>query len=295
MKATKIGLLFFIPLSGFNDVVHLCIFATAVFAYVVFCGNTCCAWQEETHLALSAKLSKTLPSYFRDIAKREEKNYLLGLKETDEIFPGEEEGEYQAGKFERRGVELIIAAVKQLDVLIRRKAPAAQVAYQMGRLDRTFEDYLEPLPGADSKLSSTEITGTRIFFEDDFSERTEKLDFLFDGYDNIKYLPTVLAEAMEKNRGSGRIIYDSYHTGEGYGAVGDEAEAAVNRTLNLIVDFYYTVDRGRTRLGKKMNLSEILGLDRFRLGADRTEKMEIKKPDDPSAPLPPKKPEAEKK
>ena len=127
---------FLFILSGFNDVAHFRVFAIAAFIFIIFLGKMGYAWHQETHLLLSTKLIDRLPSYFRDIAKRGEKNYRIGLEETDEIFSGEEEGEYQAGKFERRGVELIIPAVKQLDVLLRRKAPSAQIAYQMGKLDR---------------------------------------------------------------------------------------------------------------------------------------------------------------
>jgi hypothetical protein len=272
------------------------VFAITGFACFIFLGGICYSWHEETHILLSNKMFNVLPPYFRDITKRDEKKYMLGIQEGEELFPDAATGEeYRAGNFEQRGMERTISAVQQLGILMKRKAPASQIAYQMGRLERLIEDYLEPLPGEDSGFSSVEIAGTRIYFEDDFEEHVKKLDFLFNGYDLLNYLPTALAETMDKNRRSALIIYDAYHRGKGYEAVADEVEATVNRALNLVVDFYYTMDRQRTSLGGKMNLSEFLGLDRFHLGTGGTKKMDIKKPELPPAPATPKKPEVEKK
>jgi len=272
------------------------VFAITGFACFIFLGGICYSWQEETHIWLSKKMFSVLPPYFRDITKRDEKNYRLGIQEGEELFPDAATGdEYQPGIFEQRGMERTISAVQQLGVLMKRKAPAPQIAYQMGLLERLIEDYLEPLPGEDSGFSPVEIAGTRIYFEDDFEEHVKKLDFLFNGYDLLNYLPSALAETMDKNRRSALIIYDAYHQGKGYEAVGDEVEATVNRTLNLIVDLYYTTDRQRTSLGGKMNLTESLGLERFHLGKGGTKKMDIKKPESPPPTPPPKKPEVEKK
>lgn len=248
-------------------------------------------WEEETHRMLSELVVKYLPERYRKIAKVESDSYMLGVLDEEERFPGgDDDDEYDARRFGTKGMQMVMEAVRRLDSLQKREAPNGQVAYQMGRLNRLLEDYLEPLPGPDAKFSALETTGTRIFFLADFAEQVKDFDFLFDGYDELRVLPSAAGEVLEKNRVEGEGVYTAYRRGEGFGAVLDPVHKSVNRTLNLMVDIYYTLSRAERY--KPVNLEQFLGLKRFR-GGGGTQAVEVERPEPPVPPTAPE-PEEEK-
>lgn len=252
-------------------------------------GAVC--WEEETHRMLSELVVKYLPEQYRKVAKVESESYMLGVLDEEEQFPGAgEEAEYDAKLFGTKGMQRVMEAVRRLDYLQRKKAPGGQTAYQMGRLNRLLEDYLEPLPGPDAKFSALETTGSRIFFLADVAERVEDFDFLFDGYDELRVLPSAVEEILEKNRVEGDAVYRAYRRGDGFGAAREPVEKSVNRTLNLMVDIYYTLARAEAH--KPLDLERFLGLKRFR-GGGKTESVDIEQPDAPEPPVPPTAPPPE--
>lgn len=250
------------------------------------------AWEEETHKVFSNSIVKYLPDKYRKIASAEKDTYMVGATDGKEIYDEtqDENGGYNSGKFGARGMEMLMREVKELTDLERRNAPASQMAYQMGRLNRLLQDYLEPLPGADSDFSPLETAGTRVFFIEDYRESPGKFSFVFDGYTELQSLPAAVESTLNICRGHGKTVYSAYRKAKAFSAAEEPADRAAGAALNLTVDIYYTLSRSKQY--KKLDMDKFLGLKRFR-GGGKTDEQGIKKPNAPKPPGPPSAPEPE--
>ncbi|HOO56788.1 MAG TPA: hypothetical protein PLN69_08180 [bacterium] len=212
--------------------------------------------------------------------------FMKGLEEEPELFEEtlKENNNFSIDYLRYRAFEKFIYHYKRMTFFIDKKTRPGVQAYELGGLSRSALDILEPLPPPD-QFSTTEISGHRIFFIDDFDQQKEKFHFLFDGTKFIEDIVSRLDSDIEFETVKGEIIYKSYRSGKGFEAISSDATASLNRSLNFLVDAVYTLYESPNRItGSPFDPEKSLSLDRFRKKSV-IKSQEVQAPAKPEAPV----------
>ncbi len=253
------------------------------------------AWTDAVHENTALSASAHFPTPLRNIVKSNQKAYLDGVKNSPELYDElvrQKEG-FSTELLRFRGMERFVYHIKRMQRLIDAKAEGPVQAAELGALSRVALDMLEPAPPS-SSFRPLETAGHRMFFHSDFEPTAKKFNFLFDGSTVIKDIPARVDADMDFANEKGSIIYEAYRRGASFKTVDSEAQAALNRALNLLTDVVYTLHQTRGELHKNPYSPEnFLRLERFKKQS-KIKGGEIEGPKGPSAPDSPNKPDVQK-
>jgi hypothetical protein len=259
-------------------------------------GARAFAWTDAVHRKTALLAVDYFPPAIRDMINANKKAYLEGVSTEPELYDKvlDEKSDFSVELLRVRGFERYVYHLQRLKFFFDKKSNPAAVVNELGMFARSAQDLMEPFP-ADNSFRQLEIAGDRVFFINDFDTYFKNFHFMYDGSQLIKDLPKRIDTDLDLSGTKGLLIYKGYKKGIGYRAIEGDAQAVMNRTLNLLVDQLYTMYESR-KGGQQppFEPSQYLGLDRYRKKGSIKE-MKIKGPKAPDAPGGPKSPEIKKK
>ncbi|MFA6451230.1 MAG: hypothetical protein WCX65_17275, partial [bacterium] len=204
------------------------------------------AWTGPVHEKAALAAVKYFPAPIQDIISPNKKAYLEGIRTEQELYEKilDENKTFSVELLRVRGFERYVYHLQRLKFFFDKKSNPAAVANEIGMFTRSALDLMEPFPSGDS-FRPLEIEGHRIFFINDFETFYKNFHFMYDGSQLIKDLPKRLDNDLALANSKGLLIYNSYRKGTGFEAIEDDAQAVLNRTLNLLTDQLYTMYQSR--------------------------------------------------
>ncbi len=266
-------------------------FAFSLLVIFTACPGIARAWTDAVHVKAATEAVDYLPPSIRDMIKKNMKSFIEGIQSEKEL--SEQINEFSVGALRSKGFERYVYHLQRIKFFLDKNSNAAAQAGEIGMFMKAALDLMEPFPEG-STFKAFEIEGHRIFFDQDFEDNFKRFDFIYDGSQYIKDIPGRVSKDIDFESSKGSLIYGAYKKGAGFRAIESDADAAMNRAVNLVIDQMFTMYQSRA--GGKMppfDPSSFLGLDRFKKKSTIKES-EIKKPKPPEAPTVPKKTEIKK-
>jgi hypothetical protein len=253
------------------------------------------AWPEAAHIKAAFIAVDYFPPAIRDLIKNNRSAFIEGIRAEKELIEQvrSEKADFSVDLLRSDGFERYVYHLQRIKFFFDKKSNSAAQVNELGMFARSALDLLEPFP-AGNDFRPLEIEGHRVFFLQDFEDNFKRFDFMFDGSQYIKDLPGRLDKDLEFESTKGGLIYNAYRKGLGFRAIESDADAALNRAINLLIDQMFTMYQSRAGGGAPpFDPASFLGLDRYKKKSAIKEK-QIPGPKPPTAPTTPTTPEIKK-
>jgi hypothetical protein len=272
------------------------IFPLIIAAAILSAGKPARAWTEAVHEKAALMAADYMPAPIGDMIDANRKAFLEGVRTEPELYDKvlDEKPEFSVELLRVRGFERYVYHLQRLKFFFDSKSNPVAVVGELGMFCRNAMDLMEPYPAGDS-FRPLEIAGHRIFFDNDFEAFFKDFHFMYDGSQLIKDLSKRLDTDLDFSSTKGLLIYNGYKKGIGFKAIESDADAVMNRTLNLLTDQIYTMYTARKGgQAPPFDPAQYLGLDKYRKKSSIKE-MKIPGPKPPAGPNSPNTPGKTKK
>lgn len=266
------------------------IIAACALAAVFAAPRPAAAWEPQTHLTAADTIISYYPQQIRDIVNKYKDQYHKGVQEEPELYDSllKTNDKYDDGIYVQKGLERILYHVQRIQFFLDKKTNQDLLAYTIGQFVHCAMDLLEPMPSAKA-YGQLEISADRMYFQSDYLDNNKKIDFMNDGRSFIDNFPAALDTLLQKNKADADQIYSTYHSQRNFKAIDSNATAAMNRSLNFIVDSVNTFVQLLTKdHSGLLDIRAFLGLDRYdRANNGGQQSGGVKAPNAPKKPTPP--------